>query len=268
MATGDIIALISVIVALFALFISLHGTRIARRTTTSGYQSAERVKSDTATLLAALRGIMVKGAIYTQQDPRTRDNRSASDYVDIQPEKAAIQGFIISSTAIAFYAFIAKKSKEANEARRKSEEWRIFFLLLNQLLSTDNQYAAAVLAARIEKMLDRLENSDIEEMSADLEDLSGSIKNILIYRQHDPLLSVFTDRGKDAEVDFEAFLTYLKGQGVKDPDVDLFLAASSGDTASMEDALKRGGRLQATEGDIFRRYPGQLKDFRKASSKS
>jgi hypothetical protein len=135
-------------------------------------------------------------------------------------------------------------------------------------LGTDNQYAAAVLAARIEKMLDRVENRDIEEMSADLEDLSGSIKNIMIYRQHDPLLSVLVDRKDDTDSDFDEFLQYLKEQGIKDPDLDLFLAASSGDAELAEDALKRGGRLQATQGDIFQRYPGQLKDFQKKSAKS
>lgn len=119
LGTSDIIALVSAVVAVVALFVSLYAARVTRRVATSGFQSAERVKSDTANLLAALRGIMIKAALCTQDDPKTRDNKQRADCIDIRPEKAAIQSFLGSSTAIAYYDFAAKRARRRrNRAKR------------------------------------------------------------------------------------------------------------------------------------------------------
>jgi hypothetical protein len=107
------------------------------------------LKSDTATLLAALRGFMVKAALYSQQDPKLRDDKNFDAHLDIQPQRTIIQSFLNSPTAIAYYSFITKKNREATEARRKREEWRVFFIYIGQLTSETSVYGAGMVAAKL-----------------------------------------------------------------------------------------------------------------------
>jgi len=258
---SDLTALVSAAIAVLALFISIYAAYVTERVATSGFQSAERVKSDTASLLAALRGVMIKSALYTQMDPKTRDDSTKADYIDIRPEKAAIQSFLNSSTAIAYYDFAARRSKKAQETGKKGEEWRVFFLALTTLLHTDNTYGAGLQAAKIEKMFDSVSEEDIEEMSSGLEDLVGSIKRISQDRQNDPLLFVLVDNAGKKEVNFEDFLAFLRAQGIKDPDVDLFWSAVNGDGHLAEDALKRGAKVSTTKGEIKTRYKDLWEKF-------
>lgn len=267
MKASDITALVSAAIAVIALFISIYAAYVTQRVGTSGFQSAERVKSDTASLLAAFRGIMIKSALYTQQDPKTRDDDKRSDYIDIRPEKAVIQSFLNSSTAIAYYGFAAKRSKKAQETGKKGEEWRVFFLMLVTLLYTDNTYSAGVQAAKLEKLFDTVSEEDIEEMSSGLEDLVGSIKRIVQDRQNDPLLYVIVDNLGKKDASFEGFVEFLRAQGIKDPDVDLFSSAASGDVALAEDALKRGAKLNTTEGEIKTRYKDLWQKFNSEQKK-
>jgi hypothetical protein len=261
--TSDVIALVSAAVAGLSLAISIYAISSQERVATSGFQSAQRVKLDTAELLSALRGIMVKAALYTQQDPKRRDDLNYSDYIDIRPEKASIQRFLNSATAVAYYAFVARKSSEARKAGKKGEQWRIFFLSLEQLLNTSNTYGAGKSAAKIETMFDDVSEEDIEEMSTGLEDLPGSVRKILKERPYDPIIQVMTELGAKGEADskFPDFVAYLREQGVKDPDVDLFWSAISGDKNVAEDALNRGAKLNTTQGDIISKYQDLWKRF-------
>lgn len=267
MKASDLTALVSAAVAVLALFISIYAAYETQRVATSGFQSAERVKSDTATLLAALRGMMIKSALYTQQDPKTRDDEKRAGYIDIRPEKAVIQSFLNSSTAIAYYDFAAKKSKKAQEVGKKGEEWRVFFLMLVTLLHTDNTYGAGLQAAKLEKLFDTVSEEDIEEMSSDLENLVGSIKRIAEDRRNDPLLYVLVDNLGKNEARFEDFVEFLRKQGIKDPDVDLFSSAGSGDLALAKDALKRGAKVNTTDGEIRSRYKDLWEKFNSEQKK-
>lgn len=267
MKASDITALVSAAIAVIALFISIYAAYETQRVATSGFQAAERVKSDTAGLLAALRGIMLKSVLYTQQDPKTRDDDKRADYIDIRPEKAVVQSFLNSSTAIAYYDFAAKKSKKAQEVGKKGEEWRVFFLMVVTLLHTDNTYGAGVQAAKLEKLFDTVSEEDVEEMSSDLEDLVGSIKRIAQDRKNDPLLYVFVDNLGKKEASFEDFVEFLRAQGIKDPDVDLFSSAVSGNLDLAKDALKRGAKVQTTDGEIKSRYKDLWEKFNSEQKK-
>ncbi len=260
---SDVIALASVLVAVVALAMSVYTTYITRHIATTGFQSAERVKSDTAVLLAALRGIMIKSALYTQQNPVIRNDRSRDDFIDISPEKAILQGFLNSSTAVAYYDLVAMKSRSAVEAGKQGEPWRVFFLYLATLLYTANTYAAGKWAARVEKMMDSLSEDDIKTMSNRLENLTGSIKRIAAHRKDDVLLHVLVD-SKDEHQDFEAFIQFLHAKGIHDPDVDLFRSIISGDAKVREDALKKGARLSVTDTEIITRYKEEWKQFESA----
>ena len=50
------------------------------------------------------------------------------------------------------------------------------------------------------------------------------------------------------------FVTYLRAQGIKDPDVDLFWSVISGDKTIAQDALNRGAKLNVTETELISRY--------------
>ena len=125
--TSDVIALVAAVVAGLSLAISIYAIGSTERIATSGFQSAQKVKLDTATLLAALRSTMVKAALYSQQDPKLRDDPNYPHYIDIRPERASIQGFLNSSTAIAYYLFVAQKSAEARKAGKSREDGGLFF---------------------------------------------------------------------------------------------------------------------------------------------
>jgi hypothetical protein len=261
---SDLIALASAGVAFIALLIGIYAASVTQRVATSGFQSAERVKSDTAILLAALRSFMVKAALYSQQDPKLRNDKNFASYIDVQPERTIIQSFLNSPTAIAYYSFVTRKSKEATEAGRKGEEWRVFFLYIGQLTFDTNVYNAGKAAAKIERMLEKLSNDDLEEMSSSLEDLIGSIKTTIRDRKYDPLLEAFVGAKSDTD-DSEAiqrFISYLRNQRLKDPDVDLLWAAGSGDAVVLKDALKRGAKVDVTTGEIISRYKEKWETFR------
>jgi hypothetical protein len=263
MKLSDVIAMVAAAVAFIALFIGIYAAYVTERVAGSGFQSAERVKADTASLLAALRGIMVKAALYTQQDPASRDDEKKPDYIDVRPEKAVIQGFLNSPTAVAYYVFVAERSKNATKAGKPGEEWRVFFLLIADLLRTSNTYSCGLQAAKIEKMFDTVSDDDIESMSSHLEDLVGSVKGMIRERQNDVLMSVFVDKldsGPDMN-EFEAFVGFLRSKGIKDPDVDLFWASTSGDTEVAKDALKRGARVNVTDKEIISRYQQLWKEY-------
>jgi len=261
LGTSDIIALVSAVVAVVALFVSLYAAHVTRQVATSGFQSAERVKSDTANLVVALRGIMIKAALYTTDDPKTRDDEQRADSIDIRPEKAAIQSFLGSSTAIAYYDFAAKRSKKARESGEKGEEWRVFFLMLVTLLRTDNTYSAGVQAAELEKMFDTVSEEDLKGMSSGLGDLVGSIKRILHNRGDDVLLYVFVDNAGKKRASFEDFVAFLRAQGINDPDVDFFWSSANNDMSLAEDALKRGAKVSTKAGEIKSRYKALWQKF-------
>jgi hypothetical protein len=264
---SDIIALVSAVLAVLALFIGIYAALVTQRVATSGFQSAEKVKSDTATLLATLRSLMIKAALYSQQDPKTRNDEKRPDYIDIRPEKGVIQSFLISPTAVAYYAFVAQRSKKARDAGTKGEEWRIFFARLVDLSHSDNTYAAGLLAGKIEKMFDTVSDADLEKMSSNLEDIIASIKGMAREREHDTLIHVVVDEIGKGEPDFESFISFLRKQSINDPDVDLFWSAMSGDTKLAQDALKRGAKVSITEGEIKARYQQLWEKFKSDQKK-
>ena len=78
---------VSFTVALVALGNSILAFRLSRRVSTSDFQATQKVKLDTAALIAALRGIMVKGAVYSQHDSTLRKKKDYGRYVDLTAEK-------------------------------------------------------------------------------------------------------------------------------------------------------------------------------------
>ena len=118
---SDIVAIVSAGIALLALFIGLYASFVAQRVATSDFQAVELVKSETAQLISVLRSLVMKGVVWSQQDKERRDDPNFESYVDTKPERKLIETFQHSSTALAYYTFVAKKSKEARVSGKKGE---------------------------------------------------------------------------------------------------------------------------------------------------
>jgi len=252
---AETIAYWSAILAVVAAFISLYAVHVTRTVATSGFQSAERVKSDTAGLLAALRSLMVKGALYTQQDSKQRDDASSPGFIDIKPERAVIQMFLCSPTAIAYHSFAADKGREATESGKRSEPWRAFGLQLAGVLQGGNPMSAALQAARLEKLLDGVTDDQLTAISANLEDLPGAIDKLRRARPHDVLTQVLFSMEDDSPHHvLPQFVEFLREQGVDDPEVDLLWASSTGRVDVAQEALKRGASVNVDAKTIIARH--------------
>ena len=253
---------VSFVVSLIALVNSIFSFRLSRRINTSDFQATQKVKLETATLIAALRAIMVKGAIYSQQDSSLRKQKTYARYVDLTAEKKVVQDFLCSATAIAYYSYLSDRSKKASES---GEEWRTFFLQAAELLSEDNQYIAAKKAARLEKLFHPIEATDFIGISAYLQDLGGALKRLFDNIPHDTLIAALM-ASSEPEVKDDEFRTFIfflkKDKMVTDADVDLFYGVFLNDTSVLEDAVSRGANVQTTSGEITERYKHLLAEFR------
>jgi hypothetical protein len=69
----------------------------------------------------------------------------------------------------------------------------------------------------------------------------------------DEFLTSKLQEDENAQGQLEALLA-LKTQGLDDPDIDMFLAVSSGVTPLLKSALERGGNPGLGIGSLMRRY--------------
>lgn len=188
MQPSNFLPFLSLGISLIALVNSILAFRHSRKVSTSDFQATQKVKVDTATLIASLRGIMVKGAIYSQQDKVQRKLKTYSRYVDNSPEKKVVQDFLCSPTAIAYHSYLSERSRKATTT---GEEWRTFFLQAAELLNEDDQYAAAMRAARLEKLFHPMGKEDFAGVSRYLQNLSAALKNLFEGIPHDTLIAAF-----------------------------------------------------------------------------
>jgi hypothetical protein len=71
--------------------------------------------------------------------------------------------------------------------------------------------------------------------------------------------------GIDSEARDKIFvrkLKHLKGKGIEDPNIDLFLAVLGRDSKEVQDALERGADPSITDGEILSKYKSYLGDFK------
>lgn len=264
---SDGVAIISAVISLLALFVSFHASFIAQRVATSDFQAVEKVKSDTAQLIAALRALMIKGAVYSQQEPSRRDNPEYERWVDTNPERVALENFMHSSTALAYYSYVAKKSKAARNAGIKSEQWRTFFLQLAELRLESNPWVSAKAAAKLEILFDGIGKKEINEIAGNLTDLPRAISVLFSEREHDVLTHVMvkTDEEPINEDNFIDFVRFLReSKNIDDPELDLFWAASSGDLELLKSAQAKGVNLNIRSGVLIRRYTRYIPEFKQS----
>ena len=257
----------SLVIPGLSLLESRDARRLAETVATSDFQASERVKQDLATLVAVLDSIMMKGVVYSQQNRETRDDDQRPEFVDLEEEFEEIHEVLHGPTAIALRTFVAKRSEAAEREGADSEDWRLFFLYLGELVSKPDPWSAALHAARIELLLSELSEEDINDVARFLSNIPGRIETLWREREHDVVLRVVmemvaedvgdtNDTSEDSRMeDAMAFFRYLRDvEQIEDPDVDLFLAVDDTDSAAVSGALDRGGNPNLTIGELVSRY--------------
>lgn len=241
----------------FALFTGIIAIMLALRVETSDYQAEQRVKADIAHLLAAIRSMLLKCAL-------AMGTGQAGKELELQDECSRVNDFLLSTSAFAMWPWVGNMSDEAG---RRPTEWRTFFLSLAELLHMKKHASGALLekCVKIERMVATLHAKDIVEISRIVSDLASSVEKFDASRNSDPLLKAvfaFVDEHRIPSDDFRAKILYLKESGVKDPDIDLWLAVTGPDgdeaAALTKAALQQGADLGTTQGDLLAKYAEQL----------
>lgn len=246
----------------FSLMAGIIAILVTARVSSSDYQAEQALKADTAQLLAGLRSIAVKGAWLSQK------SQSATWHLDFKREREIINNFLSSTSAFAYWSWVGERGSTAGSM---SEEWRVFFLYLVETLdSEDTDFRTMIRrAVAIEKLLTGLEERDMRRLSGYVSDLSeavskfeksGDSKDVLVK-------GIYSVYGEDREQKRETFirmLEHLKQKGVKDPNLDLWLAVSTpGDNVEQaKAAVAAGADISMTDGQLLAKYAAELQDFK------
>ena len=251
---------VSIAISLLALLASVFSTYLSVRTSTTlqsaDYQAYQKFKADTTRLLSTFRSIIHKATLSTQ----------GGEPLDFTTEKNYVNEFLSSTTAFAYHAWVAEKSKRATEAGKQGEAWRVFFLQLVNLSRSDTPLKMGKIAADLELLFNSLSEEDLEEIATYLSDLPTGIRKVFEGREHDPLVQAFVELygRQPSEADSKkdlAKLHQLRKLGVNDPDVDLFVAVMTDNLELAKQARERGANLNATLGQVFSKYKEQLRQL-------
>jgi hypothetical protein len=238
---------------IFALVTGIIAIILTARLASSDHAAEEQVKADIAKLLAALRSILVKGAV--------------KDRVDLAHERQQVNEFMSSTTAFALWSWVGFRSREAGEA---PEEWRTFFLMLVDVLGVEDTNPRAVMGrvVAIERLFTGLSDDDVNRISRFVSDLAGAVGDFDESRESDPLLKAMHEiygEAPNRQDVVRAKLLHIKAKGVQDPDLDLFLAVSSKKSpeslASAKRAVDAGADLSVTDEELLARHADKLVDF-------
>lgn len=261
------LGIIQISLAVIALAVSglaaWYAAKVSREVSSSDYISSERVKSETARLLASLRSMETKGfyAALLKED------------VNLTHERQCINEFINSSTGFAYYAWAELKSNQAGEG--VSEKWRLLFSHLSRLTYLEDPQQYVPLAVDVEEIFDSLEKNDIKVIMGFNSDLVSGIANAKQGRHGDPLLGAIDDTLRQGQVqesgDRELAirrLAFLKHEmDVDDPDVDLALAVLEQDMQGAITALGRGADPSGSVDELLERYEDQRGGFEEDDGK-
>lgn len=244
----------------FALILSVIAVIVTARVNSSDYRAEQDVRMRTAQLLATLRSIMVKSAMFSQ---KPRDN---SDALDLAGERRVLNDFLSSTTAFAYWSWSGYKSVEAGD---NPEEWRVFFMYLADILDSERSQLALMLnrAAVLEKLLAGLDKKAIRRISSYVSDLSGAIGDFEKNRESNALIKeVFEVYGVSRNLKItREMLLHLKRKGIADPNIDLWLAVMEEDPARLKSALAAGADQTMTDSALVAKYQAELKDVASAS---
>jgi hypothetical protein len=238
----------------FALVAGIIAIIVTTMVSSSDYKAEQAVKEDTARLLASLRSIMTKGAILGQKPS------NAMKSLNFLRELEVVNDFLSSTTAFAYMIWEGHKSESAND---QPEEWHLFFIYLVDILDSGDDYREMMTRAlAIEKLLTSLCKGDIRSISKSLSDLETAISDYNVSHNSVLVTAVMEGYGQsmDPEMTYRKFV-HLKNKGVKDRNIDMFLAVLHPDINALQAALETGADPSMTDTQLFEKYRDELNDF-------
>lgn len=253
----------AVIISLFALIASI-GTAFysynqQNKLASIDFKAKEMIKSDTAKLLSTMRSIMYKGVLIRTEGYKLTD-------VDISSEQSFINDFLNSESSLAYHSWVNEKDLLAKNQGEDTEGWRTFFIDLAAITSTDNPYYAAERAAEIELLFDNFTEEDISKIAEYNSDLNKAISENSKNRKGNPIAAAFIERAIERNKEHSpknvlGKLTYLKGIGINDPNIDMFIAVFENNTSKLKVALSSGANVSTTDSALLKKYSAELENY-------
>jgi hypothetical protein len=231
---------------------------ITARVESSDFKAEQETKSDLARLMQALASIQTKGGLW----------RAQSTPADFGPELLVLQTFANSTTGFAMRSLSALRSRAAG---RRAEEWRLFFIYVAECLSKPAPDELVInRAMRMQELLLTLDRDDLRFIGRSVSDL---VRGIVTFRQaldEDTLIKALRQLHAEAVPNgasgdaalFVRKLQFLKGLGIADPNIDLFLAVVGNQPQGVESAIQSGADPSVTDAQLLRKYNAELLTFR------
>jgi hypothetical protein len=150
--------------------------------------------------------------------------------------------------------FVRWKRRKRRERLLSTESTRLRAQILEKFPGDSGPLAAVIdYAVKQRERLD-LARDQFIEARARLKKIFGEREGVERFMDAaDEFLASKLQEDEDAQDQLEALLA-LKTQGLDDPDIDMFLAVSSGVTPLLKSALERGGNRGLSIGSLMRRY--------------
>lgn len=259
------VATLAVVISLCAFFISRSAFRFSKKAASSDFKAVQTVKTDTAQLIAVLQSLILKGAVYSQQDTVKRNQTDYEKFVDNSVERKAVENFLHSTTALAYHRLVIEKSKFAKE---KEEEWRLFFLLLTELCTTKNPWEAGISATKIRIMFEKLKDKDIADIANNLDDLPKAIGFVNQSNKENPIVQAMiqiVNEKQESPINKDNFMDFLRflreEKKINDPDLDLFWSLLTNDQELGKFAIEQGANLALTDNALINRYKSYISEF-------
>jgi hypothetical protein len=162
----------SAVSTLFALTAGIIAIAAAQWFGSSDFKAQEAVKADIARVLASLRSIMVKTAVMTQVD------QSRETGLDFDAERKILNNFLSSTTAFAFWSWVAERDESTPEGT--PEAWRLFFFTIAQLLETNQRGRLIALDVDRAELVSNVQETDLVKarMSPRRADIGRTISDL------------------------------------------------------------------------------------------
>jgi hypothetical protein len=242
-------AIAALIVSIVAILVAGF---VARQVESSGFKAEEQFKADLVNLLAALRGLIVKGILADQdQEPR-----STATELDV------IRGFQASTSGIALSAWAVEKGVGDGPVPGR---WRTLSMNLGELAGAmqsgkaEDNVRLRDGATEVELTLDDLASKEVRIISRKVGDLPAFFGSLKETRQKDILLRPWFEIYNEIRLESDPKLRLpqleaLRAAGVDDPDLDLWLAFLNDDVPGLKRALDRGANKGISPGEVLRRH--------------
>ena len=243
------ISCIAICVSVIAVVAAFYGVAVAKRLSSSDHRAAEQVKSDMVRLNAAIMSIAENWAFDSQGERKS---------YDASKEREVLADFTNSESAIALRAWIRDNGAKIHRG------WRTFFPDLAYLSMLKLSEINPKVIAGVIYLLESLERQDVEAITQYNADLV-TVMTSGLPNDNAIALALLEMRKDDEERSYKKQrkaikqLTWLRADGVDDPNVDRHLAQLTENSQLFEEAVARGAVRDVPLPDLIRQYQDRLK---------